>query len=201
MRAEVGLYFEQLTKVVVEGVQQVVAVGVADQDHPAFQGNRLRFQRRGRDKAGILDHLFDPNLLGAESVLESDPRQWLTQDRIGLEDEITAVRAVDGARRDLIEVSQHGAELHSVLDAADQVMIGGALFVNDGRACVRIVVHEHIHPVVGERVFSVRCRPLGGLGTAALVLRVRELLCVLYDLLAQPLQVLDHFRNLAPVRL
>ncbi len=198
VRAEVRLHLEQLAEILVEGVQQMIGVRVAQHDHSDLERYGLRLQRGGRDQAGVLDDLLQPHRPSPQRVLQRDPGDRVPQHVARFEDQVAAVRLVDRAGRDLAEVGDHGAELDPVLDPSDEVVVGRVFLMDDRRAAVRLVADDHIDPIARQRVF------IGGQHLGArlrFVAAAGELAGVLDDLLRQPVQVRRHRGHRFPVRL
>ena len=66
-------------------------------------------------------------------------------------DQVAAVGAVQRAGLDQREVGDQRAHLREVLDAADEVVVGGVVLVHDRRAAAAAVLDQHVHLVAPQR--------------------------------------------------
>jgi P-type E1-E2 ATPase len=73
LRGEVDLHLEELPEILVEGVEEVVELGRADEDDLEREGNRLRLERGGRDRGELLAQVLDPCLACEQRPLERVP--------------------------------------------------------------------------------------------------------------------------------
>ena len=93
-----------------------------------------RLERHG---AGEAQHLLErdgADLAGAQRPLQRFPAEIAASSRSRVEHQIAAIGPVQRAGHDQIEIGEQRAEARHVLDAADQVLMGRVVLVDDRRA-------------------------------------------------------------------
>ena len=129
----------------------------------------------------------------AQGALERLVGQRLAQQGAGIDHQVAAVGPQQRAALDQAVVGDQGAELRLLLDAAEQVVVGGVGLDHHRRARLAAVVHHHVDAIVLEQRFGWAEQQGGGVGLFFLGVSARlVLLHVLRDVLAHRSQVLDH---------
>ena len=147
---EVGGDFEQLLEVAVVRHEEVVVEALAGEDDFDVERDRLRFERDGVEEAELFGERLGVDQLGAQRPLEALPGVGLAEHLVGVDHQVAAVGAVQGAGFDERVVGHQGAHLRDVFDGAEQLLESGVV-LEDHRAAGRLgVVDEHVHPVAGE---------------------------------------------------
>ena len=135
---EVRGHLEELGEVRVGTAQQIVDGGIAQQHHLHVERDGLRLQRDGVGEAQGLRQPMYADLVGLERALDLLPDDGLHEELARIHHQIAAVGSMQRARLDETEVGGEGAELRHLLDAADDVAVGGQILVDHGRAPSRL---------------------------------------------------------------
>ncbi len=91
-RIEIGADFEQLVKVVVPGVEQMIEKSAADDDDFSVDLDRFRFQsRRGKQREGFVGFHF--NAAAAQHAFQDFPHRRFGDRVLQAEDQIAAMGA------------------------------------------------------------------------------------------------------------
>ena len=129
-------------KVGVVLVKQVVNESLADQDDLHVERDRLRLERHSADQAEGFAEGFDAHLARLQRTFERFPSEGLLQQAQRLDDQISAVGAMQRAAANQVEVGDQGAQSRLVLGAADQVRIGRIVLEDDRSAGGLAVVDQ-----------------------------------------------------------
>jgi hypothetical protein len=154
----------------------------------------LRVEAHGAREAEHLSDGFDADLPGPQGLLDALPRVGLEQQLARVEHQVSAVRAVEGARFDQVEVRHERPELRDVLHHPEDVGIGGMVLVHDRRPVGLAVVDQDIDAVTPEgrpaagdaRQGQHRLGDRGKLGSASKVVHPVD------DVLLQGIEVLEN---------
>ena len=147
---ELGLDLEELVKIFVVAIEQLVDIGVADQDDLDVQGDGLGLQGPGGDHPEHLHGVLDLDLPVFQAALQGLVGKEPAQQVQGLQDEVAAVGPVQGPGPDQGEVGHQGAELGPAFHRPEQVGVGGVV-LHDHRGALGLgVVHEDVHLVLGK---------------------------------------------------
>ena len=157
-RVELGLDLEDLRKVGIGGVKELVQLAVSNHQDLHAARDRLGLQNGGREHEDRIVRL-DLERAVAQRPLERRPHAGLAQDIARVEDEEPSVRARKRARLDPHEVGPPlPAPVEGPVDRAEQVLVGRRGLVHDGRALRRGVVHDEVHAVLEKRIGGRRDR-------------------------------------------
>ncbi len=196
---EVGRDLEQLVEVGVLLGQQVVELAVAHEDHLDVQGDRLRLERDGAGDAEHLPRRLDADLLEAQGALQSFPGVGIGQHLERVQDQITAVGAVQHAGLDQREVGEQRAHHGDLLHAAHQVEIGRVALVDDRRSGGTAGIDQHVDPIAAQRrrlAGGVGDGQVGGCAFRGLLLAgLQEVVQVVADALLHCREIGRHVRQ------
>ncbi len=156
---KVDHHLEQLAELGVILVQLVIEHAVAQQHHLHVERDRLRLQRDGTDKAVDLAQRLDGDIAGAQRPLQPLIGIGLLQQLARIQQQIAAVGLVQRARLNQRVVGNQRAHLRDVLHPAQQILVGGQLHVDHGRALLLAIVHQQIDLIVREVGLVGRASP------------------------------------------
>ena len=160
---EIRDHLEMLAEFGVGISQEVIQHPLADQHHLKVAGNRFRLQQgRGGQAERAVDRL-DPDFARPQSPFERLPGGRLGQHLARIEQQVAAIRPVQGAGADEIEIGHQRAELGPVLDPADQTLEGRLVLIDHGGMGRATVIDDEIDPIAPESIFGAR------LGSVALI--------------------------------
>ena len=190
---EVRGHLEKLGEVRVGPAQQVVDHRVAQQDHLDVEGDGLGLQCDRVGEAQGLGEPLDADLVGLERALDLLPDDGLHEQLARVHQQETPVGGVQRARLDEAEIGGESAEPGHLLNAPDDVAVGGQVFVDHGGALPPPVVDDDVHLVAAEgglpsllapgQPARLRRRRPGGVELFGVLLEVRaHLLDVVHDL-------------------
>ena len=141
---KVRRHLEQLAKLGVVVLQQVVQKAVTKQNDLDVQRYRLRLQRHGADQAHQLAHGLDANLARLQRSLQTVPGKRLHQHLACVQQQVAAIGAVQGAGLDQGEIRHQCTELRHMLNTPDQIAVGGVVLGHDRGAGGLAVADQHI---------------------------------------------------------
>ena len=123
---EFGLDLEKFAVIRVHVKQQVVDPGGADHDDLGLHRYRFGLEGYHGHETVLLQHVLDADVAGADAAFERIPHKGVDQYLPGVDDQVAAIGAVQGARADHGEVGYcDAAVLHDMLDAPKEVVVGG----------------------------------------------------------------------------
>src|SRR5262249_49784074 len=112
------------------------------------QRDRFGVERRHGHRRELLADVLDSDLTGSELPLEGVPRERVAEYVYRVEQQKTPVRLVQRAGLDHAEVGDHGAEEGAVLDATEQIVVGGIRLEYYRRACCpRTILDQNVHGI------------------------------------------------------
>ncbi len=139
------LHFEKLAIIRVKVKKQVINPGSADQDDFGPHLDRFRLERNHGHEAVLLQHILDSDLVVADAALQGVPDKGIYQHFAGVDDQIAAVGAMQGAGADHGEIGhRHTAVLHDMFDPSEEVVVGRVGLKHHRRSLGVLVVHQHI---------------------------------------------------------
>ena len=141
---------EEVGEVRIELGEQVVDRAIADQDDLEIERHRLGFELRRRHEAEQLLDRLDASFLGVQGPFQGGPRKAEREDAMGVQDEVPAVRTMERAGLQEVEVGEQRAEPGLVLGATDQGLVRRVVLVDHGGPRVRGVSDEHVDLVAAE---------------------------------------------------
>ena len=125
-------------------------MGRADEHYLHVQGDGLRPQALGGEEAQALAHLLHHDLAVPDRPLEAIVGEEVAQDLLHRQHQIAAVGLVQRAAPDQREVGLEGAVHGLLLDAPEQVVVGGVPLHDHRRPRRFAVVHSHVHLVLAK---------------------------------------------------
>ena len=174
-------------------LQDVVDIAIALQHDLDVQRYRLRLQLHRAAKTEQLFQGLDTDFPRLERALQRRPGVGAGQQLVGVEYQVTAVGAVQGAGFDQVEVGDQCAHLGYVLDPAQQVAEARAVLVDHRRGGQLLVVDQHVDVVLGEFPDPV----FGVVGNGRILLHLGKGLRLFQDIRVHRLEVIDNRRELA----
>ena len=91
------------------------------------------------------------DLARTQGALQSIPAETSGKEPLSVEHEIAAIGAMQRARDDQVEIGDERAKTREMLDAADQVLMGRLILIDDRRTCPTGIVDEYVDLVAAER--------------------------------------------------
>jgi len=149
LAGELGFDLEELAKVLIQRIEQLIEARVADDHDLDIERDRLRLQARRSHQAIELGHLLDLDLVVAKSTLEPVIGEGVHQQVLGFHHQVAAVGAVQRTGANLGKVRDHRPIFGPVLDPADEVVVGGVIFDDDRGLFLRGALHQHIDRIAG----------------------------------------------------
>ena len=148
---EIGIDLEQRQEIRVEFRQQVIDDPLADQDHLEVERDRFRFELHRAAQADQFGQRFDPYLAGLQGALEAFPGVRLGKDLLRIEDQESAIGAMQRARLDQCEIADQGAHVHVMFDAPDQILQGRIVLIDHRPIAAARVVDQQIDQIALHR--------------------------------------------------
>jgi hypothetical protein len=115
---------------------------------------------------------------------------------LGVEDQIAAIGAVQSAREDQVEIGAQRTEPGEVFDAADKVLVGRVVLVDDRRALSPAVVDDDIDLIAAEphvlRLGQGRRRYRRPAGLRRRRLLRQEIVDVFLDVALDRIEIVEH---------
>jgi hypothetical protein len=110
-----------LAELRVEGAEQQIQEAVAEQHHLDIERYRIRLEGDGARQADQTADVLDNDFAAPQHPLERRPAERFGQKIAGVEQEIAAVGAMNGACLDQAKVGDERALVGDMLDGADQI--------------------------------------------------------------------------------
>ena len=148
--------------------EAVVGRAFSDEDDLHVERNRLGGERHGaalRDEDLVGD--LHPHFARPKRTLELVPRVRRLDELLGVDEQVAAVRTVEGACFDEREVGRERAQPGDVLDASEEARDGRMILDDDRRARRATVLDDHVNPIPREHA------PVGISGAALALWRSR----------------------------
>ena len=144
------LHLEQLAELGIAAGQQIVDLRIAQQHDLHVKRDWLRLQG---DRAGISHELrrcLDSKLIAKQRALQLLVDKGMGQQFARIQNQVTAIGPVQGARTDQHMVSHQRAEFHRLLNPADDIGQGRRILEHHGRAILAAVADDHVDPVAAQ---------------------------------------------------
>lgn len=104
--------------------KQVVNPGSTDKDDFGMHLNRLRLERNHGHETVLLQHILNPDLVIADAALQRIPDKRIHQHFAGVDYQISAVGAMQGAGTDHGKIGyRHTAVLHDMFNPSEEVVV------------------------------------------------------------------------------
>ncbi len=194
----VGVDLEELRKIRVVLAQQVIDEALADQHHLEVQRHRLGLELHRAGETDDVGQRLDADPAGAQAALEPVPGVGLRQHLDGVEHQEAAIGPLQRAGADEREVAHQRAHVHHMLDAADEVLQRGVVFIHHRAGAVGGILDQQIDQVALHRNAAGVGR---GLGVAFALRGFAQRFAALDDVLQHRVEPGDHLGQVAVGRL
>ena len=162
---EVDQHLEMLGEFRVVGEQQEIEQPVADEHDLHLERDGIGFERDGAREAEEAADVLDGDLSALQRAFQRRPTEGLHQKRAGVENQVAAARAMDGARLDQQEIGHEHPVRRHIVDAADEVAERRVKLLDERRAGSAVLRDQQIDLIALERG---GLRRIGRLALAAL---------------------------------